>query len=151
FLLALTAATAFAQSTHERRYELRPDPNWPLAIELGSGDYQIVPSQSDCIAVIYQENSPEESRKVEVQIASGHGQNTLKIGAPKSDFHAVIEVPRKTNLRVRMTTGDLHVGEVEGNKDIEMRSGNLELNSIKPEDYANADFSVRLGDLNAPS
>ena len=151
FLLVLMAAAAFAQNTHERRYELRPDPNWPLAIELGSGDYQIVPSQSDCIAVVYQENAPEDPGKVEVQIASGHGQNTLKIGAPKSGFHAVIEVPRKTNLRVRMTTGELHVGEVEGNKDIEMRSGNLELTSVKPEDYANADFSVRVGDLNAPS
>jgi hypothetical protein len=142
---------ASAQNGHERRYELRPDPNWPLAIELSSGDYQIVPSQSDCIAVVYQENTPEETRKIEVQIASGHGQNTLKVAGPKSNFHAVIEVPRKTDLHVRMTTGDLHVGDVEGNKDIEMRAGNLELNSLRPRDYAKADFSVRVGDLNAPS
>lgn len=86
FLLALPVAIAFAQNNHERRYELRPDPNWPLAIELGSGDYQIVPSESGCIAVVYQENTPKEPRKVEVQIASGHGQNTLKIAAPKSTF-----------------------------------------------------------------
>jgi hypothetical protein len=151
FLLALPVSVACAQNNHERRYELRPDPNWPLAIELGSGDYQIVPSESDCIAVIYVENTPEETRKVEVQIASGHGQNTLKIAAPKSNFHAVIEVPRKTDLRVRMLTGDLHVGEVEGNKDIEMLSGHLELTSIRPADYAKTDFSVRQGDLIAPS
>jgi hypothetical protein len=150
FLLALPVAVACAQNNHERRYELRPDPNWPLAIELGSGDYQIVPSESDCIAVVYEENIPDQ-RKVEVQIGSGHGQNTLKIAGPKSNFHAVIEVPRKTNLRVRMLAGDLHVGEVEGNKDIEMLSGNLELTSIRPEDYAKTDFSVRQGDLIAPS
>ncbi len=150
FLLALPVAVACAQGNHERRYELRPDPNWPLAIELGSGDYQIVPSESDCIAVVYEEKTPDQ-RKVEVQIGSGHGQNTLKIAGPKSNFHAVIEVPRKTDLRVRMLAGDLHVGEVEGNKDIEMLSGNLELTSIRPEDYAKTDFSVRVGDLNAPS
>ncbi|HKD81043.1 MAG TPA: hypothetical protein VKH81_15210 [Candidatus Angelobacter sp.] len=150
-LLALPVVVACAQNNHERRYELRPDPNWPLAIELSSGDYQIIPSESDCIAVVYQENAPDEPRKIEVQIASGHGQNTLKIAAPKSNFHAVIEVPRKTDLRVRMQGGDLHVGEVEGNKDIEMRTGNLELTSIRPQDYAKADFSVRVGDLNAPS
>lgn len=63
----------------------------------------------------------------------------------------MIEVPRKTDLRVRMLAGDLHVGEVEGNKDIEMRTGNLELSLIRPSDYAKADFSVRVGDLNAPS
>ena len=151
FLLALPVAVACAQNNHERRYELRPDPNWPLAIELGSGDYQIVPSESDCIAVVYEETTPEEARKVEVQIGSGHGQNTLKIAAPKPHFHAVIEVPRKTDLRVRMMAGDLHVGEVEGNKDIEMDTGNLELTAIRPQDYAKADFSVRVGDLNAPN
>jgi hypothetical protein len=134
----------------ERRYELRPDPRWPLAIELSSGDYQIVPSDSDSIAVVYRNGAQEESR-VEVQIASGHGQNYLKIAAPKSNFHAVIEVPRHTDLRVRMAAGDLRVGEIEGNKDIEMHAGNLELNAIRPKDYAKADFSVRVGDLRAPN
>lgn len=150
FLLALPVALACAQSNHERRYELSPDPNWPLTIELGSGDYQIIPSESDSIAVVYAENVPDDQRKIEVQIGSGHGQNYLKIAGPKSKFHAVIEVPRKTDLHVRMAAGDLHVGEVEGNKDIEVRAGTLELNAIRPQDYANADFSVRVGDVNAP-
>jgi hypothetical protein len=152
FLLAIPATITLAQGagSHERRYELKPDPNWPLAIELSSGDYQIIPSESGSIAVVYQENAPEQ-RHVEVQIGSGHGQNYLKIAGPKSKFHVVIEVPRKTDLHVRMMTGDLRVGEVEGNKDIEMRAGNLELNAIHPQDYAQADFSVRIGDLKAPS
>lgn len=153
-LLALPVTVACAlpgnPEADERRYELRPDPNQPLAIELSSGDYQIVPSDSDSIAVVYQGQGRDESR-VEVQIASGHGQNYLKIAAPKSDFHAVIEVPRHTDLRVRMAAGDLRVGEVEGNKDIEMHAGSLQLNAIRPQDYAKTDFSVRLGDLRAPS
>jgi hypothetical protein len=150
FLLAIPVTIAFAQTSHERRYELRPDPNWPLAIELSSGDYQIIPSESDSIAVVYPEDAAHPN-KIEVQIASGHGQNYLKIAGPKSNFHAVIEVPRKTDLRVRMIAGDLHVGEVEGNKDIEMRAGSLELNAVRPQDYSKADFSVRVGDLKAPS
>ena len=150
FLLALPVTIAGAQNNHERRYELRPDPNWPLTIDLGSGDYQIIPSESDSIAVIYQDRVPEDQRRIEVQIGSGHGQNYLKIAGPKSNFHAVIEVPRKTDLRVRMAAGGLHVGEVEGNKDIEIRAGNLELNALRPRDYAKADFSVRVGDVNAP-
>jgi hypothetical protein len=153
-LLALPVTIASAMpgnpDADERRYELRPDPRWPLAIELSSGDYQIVPSDSDSIAVVYRNGAPEASQ-VEVQIASGHGQNYLKIAAPKSNFHAVIEVPRRTDLRVRMAAGDLRVGEVEGNKDIEIHAGNLQLNAIHPQDYAKADFSVKVGDLRAPS
>jgi hypothetical protein len=147
FLLALSASLAWGQTSHERRYELRPDPNWPLEIELGSGDYQIVASASDSIAVVYDDSN---SRKVQVQIGSGHGQNRLKIAGPKSNFHAVIEIPRKTDLRVRMSAGGLRIGDVEGNKDIEIVAGNLELNSLHPQDYAQADFSVRIGDVYAP-
>jgi hypothetical protein len=150
FLLVLSASLSWGQSGHERRYELRPDPNWPLEIELGSGDYQIVASASDSIAVVYDGNNAEAARKVEVQIGSGHGQNHLKIVRPKSNFHALIEVPRKTDLRVRMSAGGLRIGDVEGNKDIEIVAGNLELNSLRPQDYALADFSVRIGDVYAP-
>lgn len=152
FLLALATSLTWGQthSGHQRRYELRPDPNQPLEIDLGSGDYQIVASASDSIAVVYDEGNPEDLRKVEVQIGSGHGQNYLKIAGAKSTFHAVIEVPRKTDLRVRMSAGGLRVGDVEGNKDIEIRAGNLELNSLRPQDYAQADFSVRIGDVYAP-
>jgi len=156
FLLALSVSLSVplswvqAQTGHEHRYELRPDPNWPLDIELGSGDYQIVASDSGSLAVVYEEGQPEDMQKVKVQIGSGHGQNQLKIAGPKSSFHAVIEVPRKTDLHIRMVSGDLHVGEVEGNKDIEVRAGTLELNAIRPQDYAKADFSVRIGDVNAP-
>jgi len=149
FLLALSATLAWGQIGHEKRYELRPDPNWPLDIELGSGDYQIVASASDSIAVVYDEGA-DAVRKVKVQIDSGHGQNHIKIAGEKSNFHAVIEVPRRTDLRVRMNAGGLSIGDVEGNKDIEIVAGNLELNSLRPQDYAQADFSVRVGDVYAP-
>lgn len=149
FLLALSASLTWGQIGHEKRYELRPDPNWPLDIELGSGDYQIVASASDSIAVVYDEGA-DAVRKVKVQIDSGHGQNHIKIAGEKSNFHAVIEVPRRTDLRVRMSAGGLRIGDVEGNKDIEIVAGNLELNSLRPQDYAQADFSVRVGDVYAP-
>ncbi|MFL6311665.1 MAG: hypothetical protein ACJ71W_06125 [Terriglobales bacterium] len=149
-LLALFASLSWGQTSHERRYELRPDPNLPLEIDLGPGDYQIVASNSDGIAVTYDETNPGALRNLKVQIDSGHGQNHLKIAGPKSNFHAVIEVPRKTDLRVRMSAGELTIGDVEGNKDIEVVAGNLELNSLRPQDYALADFSVRIGDVYAP-
>jgi hypothetical protein len=150
FLLALSASFTWAQDAHTRRCELHPDPNQPLQIDLASGDYQIVASESDSIAVVYEDGKPEDVRNLQVQISSGHGQNYLKIAGQKSSFHAVIEVPRKTDLRVRMGTGDLKVGDVEGNKDIEVRAGNLELAALRPQDYSQADFSVRIGDVNAP-
>ncbi|MBZ5491680.1 MAG: hypothetical protein LAO76_12190 [Acidobacteriia bacterium] len=150
--LALSASLTWGQpqANHERRYELRPDPNWPLVIDLGSGDYQIVASASDSIAVVYDDSDADAVRKVKVEIDSGHGQNHVKIAGPKTNFHAIIEVPHKTDLRVRMSAGGLSIGDVEGNKDIEILAGNLDLNSLHPQDYAQADFSVRIGDMYGP-
>lgn len=48
-----------------------------------------------------------------------------------------------------MGAGGLTIGDVEGNKDIEVVAGNLKLNSLRPQDYAEADFSVRIGDVYA--
>jgi hypothetical protein len=151
FLFALSSSLTWGQpqASHERRYELRPDPNWPLEIDLGSGDYRIVASASDSIAVIYDDSNADAVRKVMVQIDSGHGQNHVKIAGAKANFHAVIEVPRKTDLRVRMSSGGLSIGDVKGNKDIEILAGNLDPNSQHPQDYAQADFSVRIGDVYA--
>src|SRR5258708_8034568 len=73
------AAVALAQTSTERHYELRPDPTWPLAIDLSAGDYQIVASESDSITVIYDAPKPDKLKKVHVQMSSGHGQNYVKI------------------------------------------------------------------------
>jgi hypothetical protein len=54
-----------------------------------------VASPSDSLAIVYDEGNADALHKVKVQIDSGHGQNHIKIAGPKSDFHAVIEVPRK--------------------------------------------------------
>src|SRR5258707_194964 len=95
---SFVAAIASAQTTTERRYELRPDPTWPLAIELSAGDYQIIASESDSITVVYDAPNPEKLKKVHVQMSSGHGRNYLKINGQKNSFHVTIEVPRKTDL-----------------------------------------------------
>ena len=83
-LLALFASLSWGQTSHERRYELRPDPNLPLEIDLSAGNYQIVASASDSIAVVYE--GSVDLQKVKVQIDSGHGQNHLKIAGPNQTF-----------------------------------------------------------------
>ncbi len=148
-VMPLVAVVASAQ-TSERRYELRPDPTWPLAIELGAGDYQIVASESDSITVVYDAPKPEKLKKVHVQMSSGHGHNYLKINGQKSSFHATIQVPRKTDLLIRLGSGDLRVGDIEGNKDIEIHAGSLNFEALRLQDYGKGDLSVRIGNVTGP-
>jgi len=149
-IIPLLVAAASAQTSTERRYELRPDPSWPLAIDLSAGDYQIVAVESDSITVVYDAPKPEKLKKVHVQMSSGHGQNYVKINGLKSGFHVTIQVPRKTDLLVRLGTGGLHVGDIEGNKDIEIHAGTLNFDALRLQDYETGDLSVRIGEVTGP-
>ncbi len=144
------AAVALAQTSTERHYELRPDPTWPLAIDLSAGDYQIVASESDSITVIYDAPKPDKLKKVQVQMSSGHGQNYVKIDGQKAGFHATIAVPRKTDLLIRLGVGGLRVGDIEGNKDIEIYAGSLNFDGLRLQDYGKGDLSVRVGNVTGP-
>jgi len=148
--LLLTASLASAQTSTERRYELRPDPSWPLSIELTAGDYQIVASESDSIAVVYDAPVPEKLKKVHVQMSSGHGRNYLKINGQKSGFHVTIQVPRKTDLIIRLGAGGLRVGDIEGNKDIEILTGSLNFDALHLQDYEKGDLSAHMGNVIGP-
>ena len=144
------AVAASAQISTERRYELRPDPTWPLSIELSAGDYQIVPVESDSITVVYDAPKPDKLKKVQVQMSSGHGQNYVKINGQKSGFHVTIQVPRRTDLLVRLGVGGLRVGDIEGNKDIEIHAGSLNFDALHLQDYVKGDLSVHIGGVTAP-
>jgi hypothetical protein len=70
-------------------------------------------------------------------------------GGPDRNLHFRIEVPARTNLLVRLTAGDLQVSGITGDKDIQLRAGDLTIAVGHPEDYRVAEGSVLAGDLNA--
>jgi hypothetical protein len=69
-----------------------------------------------------------------------HGNNGLEIK---------IEVPRRTNLSIRMLAGQVTVEEVKGDKDIEVGAGQITISSIHDGDYRSVDASVGVGEVQA--
>lgn len=60
-----------------------------------------------------------------------------------------LEVPKQSDLILRVKAGDVSVRGVEGNKDVEMMAGDLKIEVGQPGDYAEIDTAVRAGDLHA--
>jgi hypothetical protein len=58
-------------------------------------------------------------------------------------------VPRKTNLRVQMSAGQVKVDEVVGDKDIYLRAGQISISSSHSWNYQAVDASVEIGEVNA--
>ena len=72
-------------------------------------------------------------------------------GCPRNNFRVTVELPQKSGLTVRMFAGQLEIRGVQGNKDVELHFGQMDLAMGKASDYAQIDGSVNTGEVDAPA
>ena len=65
------------------------------------------------------------------------------------DMKVIVQVPSPSDLKIRMTAGDLRLGAIEGNKDISMSAGEIHVQVDDPAMYGRVSSSVRIGDIEA--
>ena len=70
-------------------------------------------------------------------------------GGPHNDVVITVEVPRRSNLHVRVPAGDVDVSGVTGDKDISLHAGDLKVDVGDPAEYARVEASVTAGDISA--
>lgn len=121
-----------------------------VRMSLSAGDYTIrAGSSEDKIRVKWTTKHPEQMSRVRVTAEVRGSEAKLETDGPRSDFRVEIELPRRTDLYVRLSAGDLKIREIEGDKDVESHAGDLSIEVGRAEDYAHVDASVTAGDLNA--
>jgi hypothetical protein len=141
-VVAQSAPTSFAKQKFVSSGTIR--------MQLEAGAYVIRPSDSDDIAVTWHARSEQDESNVKVAIKRDGSIATVSIkDTPNRDFRAIIEVPRRSDLRVRLSAGELQVEAVEGNKDLELRAGSLAVDVPNPAQYGKCDASVWTGSLEA--
>jgi hypothetical protein len=85
--------------------------------------------------------------RVRLEVVGDHAN--LKIGDCPHNFHVRIELPKSSDLYVRMFAGQLGVREITGDKDVELTFGQMSVDVGKPEDYRHVDASVSSGAIDA--
>jgi hypothetical protein len=119
-----------------------------IRLHLESGGYTISPTDSENIVVTYHANSEVRLQQVKVEIQlSTSSAEVYVTDTPNNNFAATIEVPRHSNLWARLTAGELDVEAVEGDKNIELRAGSLQMDIPHPQEYGHRDASVTMGSL----
>src|SRR5580698_2266429 len=107
-------------------------PGGKVEMTLESGDYEVRPSADNRIHVHWN----EADKRVAVKLTTNGKSADLRVeNTPNGHFHARIEVPAATDLRIRLTAGDLTVGEIKGDKDIEMNAGDLRVSVGNANDW----------------
>jgi hypothetical protein len=148
-LLLIASATVHAE---DRRPQATVQKNFvsggTIRLHLESGGYTISPSDSHNIVVTYRANSESRLRRVKVEIQlEDSSADVFVTDTPNNRFEATIEVPRHSNLWIRLTAGELDVEAVEGDKNLELRAGALQVDIPHPQEYGHRDASVTIGSL----
>ena len=116
-----------------------------INIQLEGGEYEVRAAADNHIRVTF---SGRVGNAV-ADVATNDRRADIKISkTPRSgNFRAVIEVPKTSDLVLRLTGGDLTVTGITGNKDIEATAGDVKIDAGNPADYASVDAAVKVGDL----
>jgi hypothetical protein len=121
-----------------------------IRMHLEAGGYTVTPGSSENIVVTCRTHAEEQLERVKVAIKrTGTSADVYISETPHSNFQATIEVPRRSNLWVRLSAGELIVEGVEGDKDLDVHAGRIQADIPHPEQYGHRDASVITGSIEA--
>ena len=117
-----------------------------IEMQLDGGDYVIRASPDEHIRVSFAGNTGNAA----ADLATGGTHATLAIkDTPHTNFRATVEVPATADVTVHLSGGNLEVGAITGNKDIDSKAGNVTISIPNPKDYGTVDADVKVGNLSA--
>jgi hypothetical protein len=117
-----------------------------IEMQLGGGSYTIRPAPDSVVRVTL--NGDAGTTRVDLSTTDTRADVRVQ-DTPRKNFEATIDVPQTADLVIRLAAGNLKVGAIDGNKDVESNAGNVDIVTGDSKDYASVDASVQAGDINA--
>ena len=139
------AQDANLEEVNKSPIEAKFAPGGRIRMDLCPAGIEVVGKEDSRVRVSYDQR-PGHDVKVRLQ-ASG-GQAGIRVtGCPHNNFKITIEVPKASDLYVRMMAGQLDVFDIKGDKDVELHFGQLTMDIGKADEIARVEASVNSGDL----
>ena len=117
-----------------------------IELQLDGGDYVIRASPDEHVRVSFAGNTG--NAVADLTTSSTHATLAIK-DTPHSNFRATVEVPATADVTVHLSGGNLEIGAITGNKDIDSRAGNVTISIPNSKDYGTVDATVKVGNLDA--
>jgi hypothetical protein len=122
-----------------------------IQMQLAGGDYAIRAGDTDQIHVRGVVDYPANQKRLQADVEVRGTEATIITHGPHNNAHFTIEVPRRSNLLIRLQAGDIQIERIEGDLDISSHAGDVDVEVPRASDYRSVDASVYAGDLNAPA
>jgi HAMP domain-containing protein len=151
FVAAIAAATASAQDPATSGSLERPfSANGRVKMDLVAGDYHITGSPDRRVRIEWSARDADAFRRVDARADVREKELTITTNGPSNrSLKFNIQLPNLSDLYVRLSAGDLTIEDIRGNKDVELRAGDLRIDVGRAEDYNKVDASLWAGDLKA--
>lgn len=118
-----------------------------IYLDLSAGDYTIKGSDEARIQLRWHTRRGRSDPRVRADVQMNGTQATLRVRGPKDRFRVQIDVPRRSNLDITLSAGDLDIRAIEGDKRLSMWAGDVTMEVGAVEQYRRVDASVRIGEV----
>ncbi len=148
-LLGLFPAPAAAQeATGQPEVVKTFAPGGAIHLDLSAGDYTVKGTDHGLIRVTWTTRDRESARGwADIQVNGARA--TLRTRGPRNRFNVAIEVPRRSDLDITLTAGQIDVRGVEGNQRLSMWAGEATMQVGDTGLYRRVDATVRAGEISA--
>jgi hypothetical protein len=121
-----------------------------LDLRIRPAEIHIIGSDQDRIVVRVGGHQGLDSRDVAARFEKHGRSGVLEItGGPRNDVTITVQVPKESNLVVRVFAGDVEVKDVVGDKDVELNFGALTIGVGEASGYSSVKASVSSGEIEA--
>jgi hypothetical protein len=150
------ATTSFAQSRiavedlAHHPFEADFSSGGQINLHIRSAEIHIIGSDQNKIGV--RVGGKQGSNSTDMKARFGRSDNSCDLritGGPHNELTITIQVPKNSNLVVRIPAGEVEVNGITGNKDIDLHAGNLTIGVGDAADYAHVKASVSTGEVSA--
>ena len=118
-------------------------------MDLSAGEYEIVGAPGDRIRLDWDVEDSRRLDDVDNWIAVRGTEARVTTDGPQNNFEVRIQVPSRSNLHIRLTAGELSIKGIEGDKDVELHAGELDIDVVRADDYRHVDAAIWAGELHA--
>lgn len=120
-----------------------------ITMDLSAGDYTIEGTPDPRIRLSWETRDPRDARDVKAQANVEGNEAEIETDGPSSGFRVTIAIPERSDVKVRLSAGDLTLRGIDGHKDVSAWAGDLKIGITRASDYRRVDASVTAGEIQA--
>jgi hypothetical protein len=126
-----------------------------LTVESRPAGLEFAASDDEMVHVTCSSSDADLAQHIHLKFSRSASDSKLVVDGGHINNHGNlkirVEVPRKTNLQIRMPAGEVKIEDIVGDKDVEIHAGHILIASREVWRYKKLDLSVSIGSLNAPA